>query len=162
MPVTTFFVVAALSATTTIGMSNSATSYPKRNIYSTNLSTGISPSDKFSVDARDSSNVSDFSVTMLRDLSGLTANQLGSLFGVSRRSINNWMAGAPMAPHHSARLQKLREVILQLTASTPIERKTELLDSSKGMSLFHQLVSQIPSGAIIQGESVSARNQLAV
>lgn len=98
-------------------------------------------------------------VSELRDVSGLTATQLGRLFGVSRRSINNWMAGSPMSPHHKTRLSVLRTVFLAIPASSPEERRSALLDSSNGQTLFHQLVGENSEGPVLQTDPLAARNQ---
>jgi transcriptional regulator with XRE-family HTH domain len=98
-------------------------------------------------------------VKELRDLTGLSAGQLGRLFGVSRRSINNWLAGAAMAPHHAERLADLQCTILRLPCTTSAERRNELLASAKGTSLFQQLVNQIPGGPMLHGNSLSASDR---
>jgi transcriptional regulator with XRE-family HTH domain len=110
------------------------------------------------VDA-ESEESSPWTVSALRYISGLTAAQLGRLFGVSRRSINNWMAGNPMAAHHEARLSALQAALLAIPAATPEERRAALLDSSDGLSLFQQLVNEVPEGAVIQGNPLAARDQ---
>lgn len=102
---------------------------------------------------------SPWTVSALRDLSGLTATQIGRLFGVSRRSINNWMAGSPMAAHHETRLSVLRSVFLAIPASSPDERRSALLDSSSGPTLFQQLVSEVSEGPVLQSNPLAARNQ---
>lgn len=134
----------------------------KGNMYSISTSTGISPSNELATMESLTVKSAGVSVSALRELTGLSANQLGRLFGVSRRSINNWISGMPMAEQHSNRLAQLQQIVMQLPSSSAAERKANLLDSSKGMSLFHQLVRQIPSGEVIQGDALSARNQLAV
>jgi transcriptional regulator with XRE-family HTH domain len=96
----------------------------------------------------------------LRDVSGLTAAQLGRLFGVSRRSIDNWMAGSPMAAHHEARLSALQAALIAIPAATPEERRAVLFDSSDGLSLFQRLVDEVPQGAAIQDNPLAARDQV--
>jgi len=41
-------------------------------------------------------------VPRLRDCSGLRAQQLARLFGVSRRSVNHWFSGKPKSGEHEA------------------------------------------------------------
>jgi|GEM_PF-5212283 len=74
----------------------------------------------------------------LKDDSGLTADQVGKMLGVTRRSVHNWAAGATIAPKHEARLKQLHELVFGLTAATPDERRELLLDSADGPSLYRQ------------------------
>lgn len=99
------------------------------------------------------------SVAQLRDTSGLTADQLGRLFGVSRRSIQNWIAGGAMASQHQERLSFLLTAVAEL-GDSPENRRASLLSSSNGMSLFHRLVGQTPSDAVIQASSLTVRDRL--
>jgi transcriptional regulator with XRE-family HTH domain len=101
----------------------------------------------------------DLTVENLRELSGLSASELGRIFGVSRRSINNWLAGGPMAEQHQARLIQVSKVILGLAAPSPAVRRAALLDSSEGTSLFHQMVAQAPVAQRIQGNALAAIDQ---
>lgn len=95
----------------------------------------------------------------LRTLSNLTADQIGRLFGVSRRSVQNWISGAPMASGHEERLAQLTTLILN-SGSSPEERRLKLLNSNNGESLFHQLVRDRERGALVYPVAVSARHQL--
>lgn len=91
-----------------------------------------------------------FSIGDLRDLSGLTASQVARLFGVSRRSINHWLAGKPMAAQHEERFSLLLSTVRGLPGASPDERRAVLLDSSSGPSLFHQMLAQAPVDAVLQ------------
>ena len=84
-------------------------------------------------------------VTFLKNDSGLTADQLGRLLGVSRRSVHNWAAGLPIAAVHEERLRHLFDLVHSLSALTPEERKNQLLDSSNGPSLFRQFADKAES-----------------
>jgi DNA-binding CsgD family transcriptional regulator len=99
-------------------------------------------------------------VEQLRGLTGLSASQIGRLFGVSRRSVNNWLVGNPMAPHHQERLSELEETLMSVAGTTPEQRRAALLDSSRGTSLFHQLVGQVREDAVIHAAPLAAREQL--
>lgn len=79
-------------------------------------------------------------VRELRSESGLTANQLGRLLGVSRRSVYNWAAGSPIAAAREERLRELHSMVLNLPAKSPDMRRNLLLDSSNGPSIFRQFV----------------------
>lgn len=95
----------------------------------------------------------------LRAMSGLTASQVARLFGVSRRAVNHWIAGKQMASVHEERLSTLLAFILRLEGSTPDERRAALLDSSNGVSLFHQLLGQVPAPATLQVNPLSPTEQ---
>lgn len=87
-------------------------------------------------------NVRDVSVLVaeLKTDSGLTADQLGRLLGVSRRSIHNWAAGATITPGRAERVRALSDLVFNLPSKTPEERRAHLLDSSAGPSLFRQFI----------------------
>lgn len=89
-------------------------------------------------------------IVEFRDLSGLTASQVGRLFGVSRRSVNNWISGKPMAPDHEERLSELLAIIRGISAPSPAERRAALLDSSSGSSIFHQLLRDATAATPLQ------------
>lgn len=100
------------------------------------------------------------SVASLRAMSGLTADQLGRLFGVSRRSVQNWIAGGSMAANHEQRLSRITAVILS-AGSTPEDRRRKLLSSQQGgESLFHQLARELRHEAVLQPPAFSARDLL--
>lgn len=77
-------------------------------------------------------------VSELKTDSGLTADQLGRLLGVSRRSVHNWAAGSTVAPVHEKRVRELSDLVFTLAATSPKERLNLLLDSTRGPSLFKQ------------------------
>ena len=81
-------------------------------------------------------------VAALKSESGLTADQLGRLLGVSRRSIHNWASGSAIASGHEEKLRELYSLVFSIPAITPDERKSVLLDSSSGPSLFKQFASR--------------------
>lgn len=100
-------------------------------------------------------------VSGLRVVSGLTADQIARLFGVSRRTIQNWVAGGAMASGHEERLAHLYAVVLA-NGQTPEERRKKLLSSAGGMSIFHQLIGELQRGAVLEPPAVSARDVLGV
>lgn len=99
-------------------------------------------------------------IAELRALAGLTTDQVGRLFGVSRRSVHNWINGKAMAPQHEERAAKILSIVHTLPGSTPAERRAALLDSSRGTSLFHQLVASRGEGVPLQIAGVSARERI--
>lgn len=101
------------------------------------------------------------SVAYLREISNLTAEQIARLFDVSRRSIQNWIGGAPMAAMHEERLSRLTSVI-SAVGSSPDERRQRLLSSAGGMSLFHQLIAEIEDEVVLDPDAFSVRDRLHV
>jgi DNA-binding transcriptional regulator YiaG len=99
------------------------------------------------------------SIAELRDLSGLTAGQIGRLFGVSRRSINHWLAGKVMSPVHEERLSQILLVVRGLDGSTPDQRRARLLDSSTGVSLFHRFVAQVTPPERLQVSPINSSDR---
>lgn len=99
------------------------------------------------------------SVARLRELSNLTADQIARLFDVSRRSVQNWISGAPMAASHEERLSHLTSVITAVGTS-PEERRKRLLSSANGMSIFHQLIDELDDETTLEPASVSVRDRL--
>lgn len=102
-------------------------------------------------------------IAEIRALTGLTTDQVGRLFGVSRRSVHNWINGNAMAPQHEERAVRILSIVQVLPGTTPAERRAALLDSSRGTSLFHELVGSVRSpdeGVRLQGPGLTARERL--
>jgi DNA-binding transcriptional regulator YiaG len=79
-------------------------------------------------------------VRMLRDLSGLTWDQLARLFGVSRRALHLWASGGRMNAANQEQLTRLITLIHALPGDTPQQRRSALLaPGSDGISLFDEL-----------------------
>ena len=97
---------------------------------------------------------------MLRDSSGLSAQQLARLFGVSRRSINHWLSGKPMADEHATRLGRLETAIAQLPAGTGIERRRALLAGDGRPSLYQKLCAEVRSPDPLQGVGLTVEEQV--
>lgn len=99
-------------------------------------------------------------VSNLRESTGLTAQQLARLFDVSRRSVNHWLAGKPMAENHEARLERLEQVAQQLPGSTGAERRRALLSSTGGPSLYQQLCAEVRTSEPLQGVGLTVEEQI--
>lgn len=99
-------------------------------------------------------------IAELRALTGLTTDQVGRLFGVSRRSVHNWINGSAMAPQHEERAAMILSIARVLPGTNPAERRAALLDSSRGTSLFHQLVGVRGQDARLQVPGLSARERI--
>lgn len=101
-------------------------------------------------------------ISALRVLSGLTADQVGRLLGVSRRSVQNWAAGNAMASQHEEQVSRLLSVVQALPGSSAEERRHAFLDSSNGVSLFHKLLAQRAEASKVQGRPLSVGDRIAL
>ncbi|MGY2898432.1 hypothetical protein ACVKXF_001055 [Curtobacterium sp. PvP017] len=99
------------------------------------------------------------SVTHLREISGLTADQIARLFSVSRRTVQNWVAGGAMATQHEERLSVLIAKIVPL-ASSAAERRAVLLSSNSGTSMFHRLTAEMGKPPVLHARPTSVRDRL--
>lgn len=80
----------------------------------------------------------------LRDLSGLTWEQLSRLFGVSRRAVHHWANGGKMTSRHVEILTLLMRRLNELpAASTADRRDTILRPQADGRSLFDELRAEL-------------------
>lgn len=66
-------------------------------------------------------------IGILRQLSGLTWDQLARLFNVSRRSLHFWAAGKPMAPSNEEHLQRLLAVVRKVDRGSASANRAMLL-----------------------------------
>lgn len=101
-------------------------------------------------------------IAELRTASGLTTDQIGRLLGVSRRSVHNWINGNAMAAQHEERVSRLLALVQVLPGATPTERRSALLDSSRGESLFHRLLAERQEDAQIRVPAVSPSERIAL
>ena len=79
-------------------------------------------------------------VTMLKNDSGLTIDQIGRALGVSKRSVYNWSKGATVSPLKEARIRDLNNLVFSLDADSPSERRRLLLNSSHGPSIYKKFL----------------------
>lgn len=70
--------------------------------------------------------------SLIRDLkvrSGLTWEQLASMFGVSRRAVHGWASGARLNAHHTETLTAMRTLLRKIEAKgDPAATRLALLD----------------------------------
>lgn len=99
-------------------------------------------------------------ITEIRELSGLTIDQIGRLFGVSRRSIHNWMNGRSMASHHEEHAARILSTVQSLSGETPGERRLQLLAARAEGSIFQQLRAGAKKNVTLQVAAISPRDQL--
>ena len=98
----------------------------------------------------------------LRELSGLTIDQIGRLMGVSRRAVHKWLSGGAMSAINEERLQHLLEVVLGLGEDTPEARRAALLSAANGPSLMYRLVQELPESARLQVPAYGVRDRIAL
>ena len=83
------------------------------------------------------------SVVQLRIDSGLTWDQLGRLFGVSRRAVHMWASGKRMNSRNIELLSELRRMIAAAPGSTSDERRSWLFSASEhGITPIEQFMSR--------------------
>lgn len=79
-------------------------------------------------------------VRILRDISGLTWEQLAKLFSVSRRAVHLWATGKTMNAGHQELLSDLLRIVRALPGNSPAERRLALLRPGKATaSIYDQL-----------------------
>jgi len=81
-------------------------------------------------------------VSDLRRLSGLTWDQLGQLFEVSRRSVHFWASGKPLNSANEERLMRALDVVRYADCGSARASRAALLDASEGTTPFDMLVAQ--------------------
>jgi DNA-binding transcriptional regulator YiaG len=80
-------------------------------------------------------------LSALRRASGLTWEQLGRLFGVSRRAVHFWASGKPMAGTHEEHLRHALALVL-CRAGGPEQVRGALLSVVDGQQILELLASQ--------------------
>ena len=81
-------------------------------------------------------------ISELRRISGLTWDQLGTLFDVSRRAVHFWASGKPLNITNERRLRRVLAVVRAADRGHARANKTALLESRNGTSPFDLLVAQ--------------------
>lgn len=80
-------------------------------------------------------------IAELRRISGLTWEQLGQLFDVSRRSVHFWASGKPLNSTNEARLMRVLDVVRDADRGNARATRVALLDASDGTTPFDMLVT---------------------
>lgn len=81
--------------------------------------------------------------------SGLSLTQIARCFNTAPRTVLSWSHNGVPNKHTNA-VQHMFEVVSKLPADTAFERRSLLLDSSHGKSIFHTLCEQAPKDQQIQ------------
>lgn len=97
------------------------------------------------------------SVRWLHAESGLTWDQLGRLFGVSRRAVHFWATGGKLNATNAELLRQLTEIVRGLDANTPSARRDLLLSfGADGKSVVEKFRTGALSNRLdIQGNPYS-------
>lgn len=88
------------------------------------------------------SETSDQAVARLRRIAGLTWDQLGELFEVSRRSVHFWASGKPLNAANEARLMRVLAVIQYVDRGDPELTRRVLFEPVGGRVPFDLLATQ--------------------
>ena len=88
-----------------------------------------------------SSDATGRAISELRRTSALTWEQLGQLFGVSRRSVHFWASGRPMNAAHEQRLFEILDIVRQADHGDARRNRADLLAVSAGKAPFDLLVA---------------------
>lgn len=81
-------------------------------------------------------------ISELRRVSGLTWEQIGQLFEVSRRSVHFWASGKPLSASNEERLLRVLDVIRDCDRGSARNNRVALLDAIEGVTPFDLLVAQ--------------------
>ena len=81
-------------------------------------------------------------ISELRRISGLTWEQLGELFEVTRRSVHFWASGRPLSAANEERLMRVLDVVIYADRGNARSTRRALLNPQGGLSPFDLLVAQ--------------------
>ncbi len=77
----------------------------------------------------------------IKALSGLTNEQIAPLLGVSRRSLQAWIAGEPISQRKERRLLELRAALRALDAGDAVATRQRLVDQAPGCVRVYDLLA---------------------
>lgn len=81
-------------------------------------------------------------VSEIRRRSGLTWDQVGALFAVSRRSVHFWASGKPLNAANEARLMQVLDIIREADRGDARSTRAALLQPAEGVTPFELLASE--------------------
>jgi hypothetical protein len=81
-------------------------------------------------------------VTRIRALSNLTNEEIAPLAGVSRRSLQAWIAGEPISARKEQRLRQLQNAISEVADASPALTRRRLLDRMPGHVRPYDLLAE--------------------
>lgn len=112
---------------------------PRARIYRIPAVAGVAVQPRTS-DVRDLRSPAD-NIKALRELTGLTWEQIARLFGVSRRSVHHWAAGGKLSSGNEELLAEVVDLVRAIGASSPASVRHELfrMRPEVGMSMYDEL-----------------------
>jgi hypothetical protein len=81
-------------------------------------------------------------VAEIRVVSGLTNEEIAPLAGVSRRSLQAWVAGEAISARNEQRLRSLLDAIRRLATADPHKTRARLLDRESGNVRVYDLLAE--------------------
>ena len=77
-------------------------------------------------------------IRYIQTYSGFNNQELGDIFGVSRRSIQNWATGITVSEINTAKIDRFYTKMMSLKNLTPRETRSALLSNSSGESYIKE------------------------
>ena len=77
-------------------------------------------------------------IRYIQKYSGFNNKELGDIFGVSRRSIQNWAKGSTVSDVSAAKIDLFFTKMMSLKSLTPKESRTALLSGANGESFVQE------------------------
>lgn len=116
-----------------------------------------------SSDVMDDAETTRRAISELRRISGLTWEQLGDLFDVSRRSVHFWASGKPLNAGNERRLMQILDVIRSADRGDARITRAALFEINDGVTAFALLTAERyeEARAILGGEAGRPRPALA-
>lgn len=93
-------------------------------------------------EATDDAETTRKAVSDLRRISGLTWEQLGKLFDVSRRSVHFWASGKPLNAGNEQRLMQILDVVRAADRGDARSTRAALFEVSDGVTAFALLTTE--------------------
>lgn len=81
-------------------------------------------------------------ISSLRRISGLTWEQLGELFDVSRRSVHFWASGKPLNAGNEQRLMQVLDVVRAANRGDARSTRAALFEAKEGTTAFALLTAE--------------------
>jgi len=100
-----------------------------------------SRSDVLSAPATRAQSLAQSAIEEIRTISGLTNEQIAPLAGVSRRSLQAWLAGEPVSQRKEERLLALREALRALSTGDSEATRRRLMDQAPGRVRVYDLLA---------------------
>ena len=109
---------------------------------STASSLGYQPLKTWNGDKNVSGESTGHAISEIRHISGLTWEQLGQLFGVSRRSVHFWASGKPLNSANEARLMQVLDIVREANRGYARNTRAALFQATDSIIPFDLLVSE--------------------